>query len=108
MLSLEDLEIAFQNFLLTDDPTIKNEIHTTQHFSVSDRLNIYRNAYYLRLIESLQLDYEMLHTILGDESFDELARQYIHTYPSTYRSISALGDKNMQHHYFDEIPHGRG
>ena len=55
------------------------------------RLAIYGNAYYARLIEALEQDYEALHTLLGDEEFTRLCRQYIDTYPSRFPSLRWFG-----------------
>lgn len=87
MLNLRELQIAFQDYLLTQKITIQSEITSTKKVAVETRLEIYREAYYLRLLEVLQQDYETLHTVLGDEQFNQLGRNYIQAYPSKYRSI---------------------
>ncbi len=55
------------------------------------RLNVYRDGYYLRLLEALEQDYEVLRALMGAEEFDVIARDYIHTHPSHFRSIRWYG-----------------
>ena len=47
-----------------------------------DRLDVYRNAYRLRLTEFLAHDYEKLRTYLGDVRFSEMAQRYTAQHPS--------------------------
>ena len=91
MHSLREIQVAFQEYLLTQHKTIHAEIIATNQVSVQTRLDIYREAYYLRLLEVLQSDYEILHTLLGDEEFDQLGRAYINAHPSLFRSVSWFG-----------------
>jgi hypothetical protein len=46
------------------------------------RVDVYRNAYRLRLAEFLAQDYEKLRTYLGDVRFNELAQRYMQEHPS--------------------------
>lgn len=50
--------------------------------SRDDRLDVYRNAYSLRLTEFLAHDYGKLRTYLGDVRFNEMALHYIAAHPS--------------------------
>ena len=52
---------------------------------------VYRNAYVLRLIEILQGDFTQLHTYLGEEGFEKIARAYIAAHPSRVRSARWFG-----------------
>lgn len=104
MLNLQKLQMDFQQYLLTENNLIEKEILSTINLSAKNRLDIYRDAYYLRLLEALELDFEMLHTILGDEQFDVLGRQYIDAHPSTFRSIGIYG-KNFPKFIEENIPH---
>jgi hypothetical protein len=58
------------------------------------RLEIYRRAYHLRLIECLLDDYPAVAATLGEEAFEELCRKYIAVHPSTDVSLNAYG-RNM-------------
>jgi Putative DNA-binding domain len=55
------------------------------------QLDIYVNAYALRLIEALRCNYPALHQALGDADFDVMARAYLDRYPSTRASIRWFG-----------------
>ncbi len=56
------------------------------------RLAVYRNAYRLRLIESLSADYPKLCRWLGGEAFAELALAYFAAFPSRERSLRWVGE----------------
>jgi hypothetical protein len=51
------------------------------------RLNIYSNAYKLRLQGVIETDHEILSYYLGDELFDLLVEGYINAYPSNQTSL---------------------
>lgn len=55
------------------------------------RLAIYCNAYRLRLIDALAVDYPMLSSWLGEQSFSRLSWDYFRAFPSHYRSIRWVG-----------------
>lgn len=76
---------------MNGDGEVLAEICSTPSFSNVDRMAIYGNAYYARLIETLAGDYEAIHTLLGDEEFEKLCRHYIHTYPSKYFTLRWFG-----------------
>ncbi len=51
------------------------------------RLNIYSNAYTLRLRGVIDTDHEILSYYLGDELFDQLVEDYINAHPSNHTSL---------------------
>ena len=51
------------------------------------RLNIYSNAYMLRLRGVIDTDHEILSYYLGDELFDLLVKGYINSHPSNHTSL---------------------
>jgi hypothetical protein len=59
--------------------------------SAIDRLQIYNDGYFARLVECLTDDYPALSYALGEDTFSSLARAYIETYPSRSRSLNAYG-----------------
>lgn len=93
MHDLRELQIDFQNYLLKQNSNIQQHIISTENVPAVARLGIYRDAYYLRLIEVLQNDYPVLHAMLGDEEFDQLCRKYIDSYPSAFRSARWYGQE---------------
>ena len=93
MPDLKQLQQQFQDYLLSKPSTIEQSVLSTEKVSAAQRLAIYSDAYQLRLIEALSVNYPILHTLLGDELFDALARQYIQLFPSKYRSIRWYGEQ---------------
>ena len=59
---------------------------------VDSQLEIYANAYVMRLVEALRSNYPALHHALGDKGFEVMARCYLERYPSTHASIRWFGD----------------
>lgn len=94
---LKDIQAAFKRHLMLHDDSdntgckIVEHIVDTGRLAGSARLAIYGNAYYARLIEALEQDYEALHVLLGDEEFTRLCEGYIKTYPSRSPSLRWFG-----------------
>lgn len=91
MPNLQKLQNAFQNYICDEDPHVREHIIGDKKTPADERLNIYRDAYYLRLIESLTIDYPVLYTKLGDKKFSALAHEYIQSEPSCFKSIRWYG-----------------
>jgi len=92
MTELSRLQDQFQEFLLSGALGIHESIMQTDSVSVDTRLTIYRDAYRLRLIESLTANFPALYAYLGAEEFNQLSSDYISKHPSSYRSIRWYGD----------------
>lgn len=56
------------------------------------RVDVYHHAYRARLIEALRSNFPVLHRVLGDETFAELAQAYLADHPSQRPSIRWFGD----------------
>ncbi|WP_455221119.1 HvfC/BufC N-terminal domain-containing protein [Kaarinaea lacus] len=89
--ALKELQAAFKRHLMQSDSEVESYISSSDDLSSESRLAIYGNAYYARLIEALENDYEALHTLMGGEEFDHLCRQYIDTHPSRFPSLRWFG-----------------
>jgi hypothetical protein len=59
--------------------------------SAAERLQIYNDGYFARLVECLTDDYPAVRYALGELDFEALARAYIEKYPSRSRSLNAYG-----------------
>lgn len=81
----------FQNYILNQDATIHSEVNDAYQIEVKSRLQIYRTAYYLRLLEVLAYDFGRLKTYIGEERFNQLGRAYIAAHPSYSPSILEFG-----------------
>lgn len=68
-------------------------ITRSERVSARDRIAIYANAYYARLIECLGETYPVLKRTLGEEVFDGFAFGYLQHYPSRSYTLGHLGDQ---------------
>lgn len=93
MTDLRRLQESFQSAVVGGDPAFEHEIRGTGRVSAQERVSIYSDAYRLRLIEVLRDNYPGLAGLLGNRAFDGLARAYIDTQPSTFRSVRWYGDR---------------
>lgn len=57
-----------------------------------DRLDVYANAYFYRLLESLAADFKTVHRVLGEEKFHDLVAHYLMRFPSNSPNIGDLGE----------------
>jgi hypothetical protein len=91
--SLATLQDLFQAYLMEGYPDIEAHIVTTTSDKITpqERLDIYRNGYYARLVEVLGWDYPVLKKILGVKRFEKLGYAYIDAHPSPSFSIRLFG-----------------
>ena len=96
---LAKLQTDFQAYLLDDvaGASFKKQIVNDAKVGVDKRLNIYANAYRLRIIEALANSYPKLKMLVGDDFFDEAARSYIEQFPSTYCNMRWVGGEMAAH-----------
>lgn len=66
-------------------------IAETPPISKTARLDIYAEAYFARLLESMKSDFQITARILGDISFQKLVSDYIKEYPSQTTNIGEIG-----------------
>ena len=76
---------------------VERVITRSENLTSVERLSIYGNAYYARLIECLRDSFPALVHALGQEVFDEFAFSYLQRYPSETYTLNRLGDRFMQH-----------
>ena len=90
---LNQLQDGFQDYLLIPNPghPFQSQVVGNGQASAEFRLQIYAEAYRLRLEEALETDFEALHSLLGDEQFHELCLRYIDAYPSSHYSLRYFG-----------------
>ena len=91
MSRLRDLQRRFQDYLVDDSPAIEADIVSTENALARHRLGAYYNAYRIRLIDALAVDYAALDSYLGRETFERLALDYLHEYPSRHPSVRWFG-----------------
>ena len=93
MTALKELQQQFQSFLLAGDSSIISELAPLPNQSVKNRLDIYRNGYFVRLHNNLADDFPGLKAELGEQKFKELISAYLQNYPSNHYSITHIGEK---------------
>ncbi|WP_285163187.1 HvfC/BufC N-terminal domain-containing protein [Shewanella goraebulensis] len=71
---------------------IRSRVSEQSGISVEHRLQIYANAYRIRLKETMETDHQILGLYLGDELFDKLAAEYLNAHPSSAKSLRRFGD----------------
>jgi hypothetical protein len=67
-------------------------IRRSRNLTAAERLSIYANAYYARLLECLASYYPVLQRALGEEVFEAFAFQYLQQYPSKSYTLDYLGE----------------
>lgn len=91
MSSLPLTEAGFQDYVLGAGSGIAAEIAGGDEEFRRTRLDIYRDAYRLRLIEVLGSDFSVLKSYAGDEWFEGIATGYIAAHPSVFRNVRWFG-----------------
>lgn len=94
MSALKILFDGFHHALLSKNASdILPHIQSSATLSPAKRLAIYIDGYRIRLVSALRADYPALLAVLGDASFDTLARAYVDAHPP-------------EHYNLDRYPHG--
>jgi len=91
MTVLRDLQEAMQACVLENDLSVSDAIIEPGNMTVEQRLRVYRNGYYFRLVEILVGDFTVLHAIMGEAAFSAMARDYLDAYPSHHFSVRTVG-----------------
>jgi hypothetical protein len=91
-MNLKELQINFQRALFDTECKGADWIsESARGLSARERLDIYHNAYRLRLIDVLLDTFEHTAIYLGDDWFNQLAADYVQAHPSTYKNIGLYG-----------------
>lgn len=85
------IQADFQNYLLNQGSAVSEKIRPGGPMSIEKRLGIYHNAYRVRLVDSLRDTFEKTWAYLGDATFEQCARAFIESHPSTHRSLRDYG-----------------
>lgn len=84
--SLAELQATFQKALIEGDDEILANIYDNSRTDRATLFGVYRNAYIVRLVEVIGSEHPRLLSYLGDETFGQVAREYIAAHPSRFRS----------------------
>lgn len=89
---LTKLQQRFQQHVLVPEADkLTDMIAATPRVSRATRLQIYTEAYRLRLAGAMDSDYHQLHVFLGDEAYTSLMHAYIEAHPSRQPSLRWFG-----------------
>jgi hypothetical protein len=99
MLSLHELQSRFFASLARTpgggpayfDPVLINCVEGHGQLGAEDRINIYAEMYFARLVDVLKSDFPRVAALLGCERFHEIVSYYLTRYPSTHPSLRYLG-----------------
>lgn len=116
-MSLKKLQAEFIEFLssanganevLAERADIAQRVKAQGSVSNATRLNIYANAYRLRLVEAIDNDHPVLGGYLGDDLFDKMISGFLQENPSKTYSLryfaDALPEFLASHSPFDQHP----
>jgi hypothetical protein len=93
MNNLAQLQRDLQAHVLDGDDAIAEAIDSNDDMPAATRLNIYSDAYRLRLIEALEANYPVLAKLLDDEAFGRMTQEYLAINPSRHFSIRWFGHR---------------
>jgi len=96
MISLRDLQSEFKQYLFDHDDKISSHVVGTTRVASDVRLWLYSNAYYSRLVEALENDFQALSVLLGEDAFVSLCHEYTRANPSTYFTLRFFGQHFCQ------------
>lgn len=91
MSHLRELQLRFQDYLLGVSEDIEDDIVSTDDALAEHRLGAYYNAYRIRLIDCLAVDYSALEKYLGRERFETITLAYLAAHPSQHPSVRWVG-----------------
>jgi hypothetical protein len=84
--TLAALQAKFQAAILGEDQDVLADINPSKQMTREARFGVYTTAYRLRLAGFLAEDFKVLHSAVGDETFEALAEAYIAATPSQHRN----------------------
>ena len=90
---LRELQELLQSHVLHGDPRIAQRVVGSPRVNAPTRLAIYSEAYRLRLLEAMRVDFPALHTLAGDAEFEHIGRAYLDAHPSGHFSIRYFGQQ---------------
>lgn len=83
---------AAQRLIRLKRAELEAVIGRSRNLTAAERLGIYANAYYARLLECLAAFFPVLQKALGEEVFEGFAFEYLQHYPSKSYTLDRLGE----------------
>ena len=91
MSELVRIQSDFQDFVIAGGEVANQHIVGSATASVADRLDVYFQAYRLRLAEVLEIDYRGLRSLVDGPQFESIVANYIDAFPSSNPSVRWVG-----------------
>jgi len=90
---LKKLQTDFGEFLMHGryEDQIAAQLRSPSKRQAVQRLDIYRNGYFIRLEEALAHDFPISSLVVGQKAFGRVAGEYVLAHPSQYPSLRNLG-----------------
>jgi len=90
---LKQWQAQFKHYLFTgaNEAQLAQAIADPTGIGAVTRMDVYRNAYYIRLQAALAHDFPVLLAVLGDEAFGHQMAKYLQACPSIAPSLRQLG-----------------
>jgi hypothetical protein len=83
---------AAQELVRLDRGALENLVRGSSRLTAEERLSIYANAFYARLLECLGDSFPVVKRVLGAEVFDGFAFDYLQSYPSRSYTLDRLAE----------------
>ena len=93
MTALSEVQAAFARYLVdgAGEEALAAQVAGSRELPAAARLDVYRNAFYIRLQDALAHDFPALLAAAGDARFGRLSADYLRERPSTRPSLRWLG-----------------
>lgn len=103
---LEQLQSEFKTYLFSgvNESELASSVASVNNIDSILRLDVYRNAYYIRLQEALAHDFPILLAVMGDDVFGREMASYLQAHPSTASSLRYIGQHLSQWFYQHNKP----
>jgi len=93
MKSLHDLQKNFTRALFDGEAACIADEIIADGLTPEERFNIYRNNTFITLSQALAQNYPVLCRLVGQAFFDQMAREYVRTYPPQSPVLLCYGDQ---------------
>ena len=100
---LKNIQKTFQQSLLKNDDGFVSTIKSSKNLSSKKSMQIYQNAYYVRIIAAMAQDFPLLHEKIGESAFASLITDYLESYPSKHFNLRYVG-KNLSKFIVERDP----
>ena len=77
--------------------SLEGVVLPSRDLSALERISIYANMYYPRLLDVMEDDFPTVRHIFGPDLFEKTAKDYLIRHPSTYPNLNALGQQFPQY-----------